>query len=201
MNKLYRWELKDIVLVGLTSIIFGIIYLGAVYAGVWLSSVLTPFGLSVFGNEIIFGIWFMAPAFITYIIQKPGVATISEMLAALIEVFLGNFYGPIVFVSGFVQGIGTEFGFAITKYRNISTKNLVYAAIGCTITSFIWGVVRNNFADLNMMMLVAIFAVRLVSALFFSCFLVKQILNKVEASGVLKNYNIALEDGLSVSNH
>ena len=85
--------------------------------GGFTQHLVNPFGLAILANEFLFGIWFMASAFAGYVLRKPGAATITEMIAALLEVFMGNFYGPIIFVSGFLQGIGTEAGFAAFRYR------------------------------------------------------------------------------------
>ena len=85
MKSTYKWQLKDILMVGIVSVFFAVVYLGAVYLSIPLTTALTPFGLAPLGNEIIFGVWFMASTFAAYVLQKPGVAIVSEMLAALIE--------------------------------------------------------------------------------------------------------------------
>ncbi|MFC4651410.1 ECF transporter S component [Lactococcus nasutitermitis] len=188
MKKKKGLQLKDIILIGILSVLFGVIYLGAVQLGVVLGTVLTPFGLSIFANEIIFGIWFMAAAFAGYIIQTPGVATITEMIAALIEVFMGNYYGPIIFVSGFVQGIGFDAGFAMYRYRRYNWKSLISGAVFATILSYIWGIVRSDFLGLDWKILVGIFVIRLISAIFFSAVLVKLTCDRLEKSGVLASY-------------
>ncbi|WP_423363154.1 ECF transporter S component [Mycoplasma sp. P36-A1] len=190
MKNMYKWELKDIIMIGLISIIFGIIYLGAVHIGIYLGVLLTPLGLGILANEFIFGIWFMAATLAVYIIRKPGVATIAEMLAALIEVFLGNMYGPIIFVSGLVQGIGSEAAFFATSYKSYSMKTFTISALGATITSFIWGFFRSNFTGISIGMLVAIFVIRFISAWFFSGFLVKKLVDALAKTGVLENYEI-----------
>ena len=180
-----KWVLKDVIMVGIASLIFGVIYLGAVHFGLLLGTLLTPFGLSVLANEFIFGVWFMAAA------------TITEMIAALLEVFMGNFYGPIIFISGFVQGIGTEAGFALGGYRRYGWFPLITGAIGATITSFLWGIIRSNFVDLQWQLLVVIFIIRLLSSLFFSAFLVKIVCDHLTRMGVLNSYPIAEDQTIS----
>ncbi|MFD0898517.1 ECF transporter S component [Loigolactobacillus binensis] len=188
---MFKWELKDVIMVGIASLVFGVIYIGAVQLGVLLGTLLTPLGLSVLANEFIFGVWFMAAAFAGYILRKPGAATITEMIAALLEVFMGNFYGPIIFVSGFVQGIGTEAGFAATRYHKFGWSSLIIGAVGATITSFIWGIVRSDFVDLKWQLLLAIFVIRLLSALLFSAVAVKLICDHLNTMGILNSYPIA----------
>lgn len=191
MNKIHKWSLKDIIMIGIISVIFAVIYLWAVYASISLNAILTPTGLQVFANEIIFGIWFMAATFAAYIIRKPGVAIVAEMLSAFIEVLMGNMYGPIVFVSGFLQGAGAEVVFAATKYKKFDLKTLTLASLGCTTFSFAWGFIRSGFFELSPMLLVVMFAVRFTSAFLFSTLGSKALADGLAKSGVLKAYPIA----------
>ena len=119
-------------------------------------------------NEIVFGVWFMAAILAAYILQKPGVCIVAEVLAALIEVLLGNMYGPMVIVAGIVQGAGGEIVFALGRYRKFNTKMLYLAAAGCCVTSFLWSFVRSGYGQLAVPLLIIMFLIRLVSTLIFS---------------------------------
>ncbi len=185
-------------MIGLISVVFAVIYLGAVYGAASLAVILTPFGLSVFANEIVFGIWFMAATFAAYIIRKPGVAIIAEMLAAFLEVLMGNFYGPIVFVSGFIQGAGAEIAFAATKYKKFDMSTMFLASLGCTIFSFIWGFFRSGFFDLEIGLLAVMFAVRLLSAFIFSTLGSKFLADGLTRINVLKGYAISQDTAESL---
>lgn len=188
MKTQYKWMLKDIIMIGLMSVIFAVIYLGAVYLSISLKTFLTPFGLAIFANEILFGIWFMAATFAPYVIQKPGVAIVAEILSAFIEVLMGNMYGPIVFVSGFIQGAGAEVAFAATKYKKFNLTTMIYASLGCTVFSFAWGFIRSGFFDLAPSLLVIMFIVRFLSALIFSTIGSKLLADSLAKAGVLKSY-------------
>lgn len=96
MNEKYGWKLQEIILVAMLCIVFGVVYLAGVYLASFLSTLLTPVGLAPLANELVFGVWFMASTLAAYILQKPGAAIVAEVLAALIEVLLGNMYGPMV---------------------------------------------------------------------------------------------------------
>lgn len=181
-------KLKDILFIAIISVLFGVVYLGAVYAGAALTSVLTPMGLGVFGYEPFYGVWFMAAIFTTYVIQKPGVGIIAEMLAALIEVLMGNMFGPIVFISGFIQGVGSEFGFAAFKYKKYTLKTTLLAATGCTILSFIWTGIRSQYWTFNPMIVLGIFVIRLASALIICGVGSKLLADGLAKAGVLKGY-------------
>ena len=107
MNK-NKLELKDYLFISLICVLFGVFYLLAVYAGGALSATLAPMGLGMLGYEPFYGIWFMAPVFTLYFIRKPGIGIITEIIAAVIEVLLGNMFGIIVVVSAFIQGLALD---------------------------------------------------------------------------------------------
>lgn len=176
---------RDFILMGLISVIFGIIYLGAVYAGAFLTTILAPLGLGILGYEPFYGIWFMAALSATYIIKKPGVGLVAEVIAALIEVIMGNMFGPIVIISGLIQGIGVELAFKINSYQSKSYKTSMLAALFCTIFTFFWTGFRSNYLALDFSIVVMIFVIRLISSLFFTGFLGKFICDKLTESGVL----------------
>ena len=59
MKKTNAWKLKDILMVAITAMLFGVVYLGTVYIGSYLTALLTPAGLGILGNEPVFtsGSW------------------------------------------------------------------------------------------------------------------------------------------------
>lgn len=188
-----KLKLKDILMIAITAVLFGVFYLGVVYAGNFLIGILTPMGLGVLGYEPFYGIWFMAAAFTTYIIRKPGVGIVAEMLAALLEVLMGNMYGPIVFVSGFIQGLGCEVAFAAYKYKRYDYKTMMLSAVGATVLSFIWTGVRSGYHTFAPGIVIAIFVIRLCSALIFTGVGCKLLADGLAKAGVLRGYAIGEE--------
>ncbi|ASE11269.1 energy-coupling factor transport system permease protein [Kocuria rhizophila] len=63
------------------------------------------------------GGWLVAGTLGALIIRKPGAALFCELLAAVLEGFLGTHFGWTVVVSGLVQGLGVELVFLLTGYR------------------------------------------------------------------------------------
>ncbi|MDR3280238.1 MAG: ECF transporter S component [Synergistaceae bacterium] len=191
----YIWKLRDIIMVALLSIVFAVIYLGAVYFASFLSSLLTPIGLAMFGNEIVFGVWFMASTLAAYVMQKPGVAIVAEVLAALIEVLMGNMYGPMVFVAGIIQGVGAEIPFALGRYKKFNLMTMCLAATGSCVTSFLWGFVRSGFGLLSIRLLSVMFLIRLISSVVFSGVICKLIGDGLARTGLLKSYALGKPRG------
>jgi energy-coupling factor transport system substrate-specific component len=125
----YRWKLKDIIMVGILGVIFAVIYLAVLYAGLGVTAVLTPYGLGTLGFEIFYGIWFMGATLAMYIIQKPGVAIVTEFLAAFLEMLMGNSGGPMVLLSGAMQGLGCELGFTVFRYKRYDMLSMCMSGI------------------------------------------------------------------------
>ena len=130
-----KWKLKEILFMAICAAVFGVAYLGMVYLGAAITGLLTPSGWGILGYEPIYGVWFMAASFITYVIRKPGIGIIAEMLAALLEVLMGNMFGPIIFISGFIQGLGCEAAFFFTKYRKYDQTTMILSAVGASLLS------------------------------------------------------------------
>ena len=166
MNK-KKLELKDYLLISFICVLFGVFYLLAVYAGGALSAVL-------------------APVFTLYLIRKPGVGIITEIIAAVIEVLLGNMFGIIVVVSAFIQGLGIEIAFMTKKYSDITYGTTMLGAVITTIFTLLWTGFRSNYLALDWKLVVAIFVIRLVSALFFTGFVSKLLCDQMVKSGVIK---------------
>lgn len=184
----FKWKLHEVIFVAMLCIVFGVVYLAGVYLASFLSTVLTPFGLAPLANEIAFGVWFMASTLAAYILQKPGVAIVSEVLAALIEVLMGNMYGPMVIVAGIIQGAGGEIVFAGWKYKRFDALTMNLAAAGCCITSFLWSFVRSGYGLLSVKLLIVMFLIRLVSSVLFAGVLCKLMGDGLAKTGLLKSY-------------
>lgn len=184
----FDWKLKDILMVGMVGVLFSFLYLGMVYVGTALCTALTPFGLGAAGYEPIYGIWFMAGIFALYVIRKPGTGLIAEMLAALLEVLMGNMFGPRVFITGFMQGMGTEIGFAIGG-RKYDKKSVVIASITTTIASFLWNTYTSGYYRLELWLVALMFVIRIISALVF-CMIASCLADGLAKAGVLGGYAI-----------
>ena len=99
----YQWKLKDVLMVAMIAVLSGIVMLGCTYAGGALQGVLTPAGLGSLAYEPFYGLYFFPGAFALFVMRKPGVGVVTEILGAIIETMLGNFFGPIIILSGLVQ--------------------------------------------------------------------------------------------------
>ena len=77
-----NWKLKDVLLIAISAVLFGVVYLGCTYIGGVLYGMLTPFGMASLGYEPFYGIYFMAGAFGIYV-MRGSYTTIYGAFAAI----------------------------------------------------------------------------------------------------------------------
>ncbi len=181
-----RYHLKDIILLALIGIIFGVIY----YAGDFLYNgftiLLTPFGLGPMANDLTMGLWCMAGPLAAMLLQRPGAAFFGEFLGAAGEMFLGGQWGAANLISGFVQGIATELGFTFTGYRRYNWFSLTLTTLTATLVTFGWDWFRNGYAHFSGQLDLLLLGARFVSIFLFSGVLVKLISNLLVRAHVIK---------------
>lgn len=192
-----NWKLKDVLMMGIISVLFGVIYLGCTYAGGILSGVLTPMGLSALGYEPFYGIYFMAGAFGVFIMRKPGAGIISEMLAAIIECLLGNYFGPIIILSGLIQGIGIELLIAFFRYKKFSYPTMIVSSVICSVLTLGYNLIVSGYNQIAVPVLLLMLSVRIISAIIFTGILTKFICDRLAKAGVLRGYAIGKAFALS----
>ncbi len=178
-----NWRFKEIVVMAALAVVFGVVYLAFLPLGSLLVGFMGPIGY-----DFIFGIWFIVSIIAAYILQKPGAAFLSETIAAMIEVLLGNAVGPMLIVTGMVQGIGAEAVFAATRWKNYSTLVLMAAGMGSSITSFIYGYFMSGYAALATEYVIAMFVVRLISGALIAGLLGKALSEGLARTGALSSF-------------
>ena len=186
--KTKAWELKDIIMMAILGVVFSAVYLAVFDGGMMLSTLLTPTGLSNFSFEIIYGVWFMAATLAAYIIRKPGVALVTEMLASAIELLMGNSGGLTVVLTGAIQGAGAELVFALFRYKKWDLASMSLAGMLSAVFIFIYELFYLNYIELAPTMLMAQLAVRFVSAIVFSGVICKLAGDGLAKTGVVKSY-------------
>ena len=124
----YRWRPIDITIASVIAVASGLVFWVfdmVVTAPSALLSGIIP-GL----EGILSGFWYFAGVIAALIIRKPGAALYAELVAAVLEMLLGNqwgFSGSIV--AGLVQGLFTELAFLILMYKRWNVWAAVFAGI------------------------------------------------------------------------
>ena len=69
--------------------------------------------------------WLVAGIVGMLIIRRPGAAVFTELLAAVVSALIGTQWGLTTLVSGLLQGLGVELGFALFGYAVYSWAPLL----------------------------------------------------------------------------
>lgn len=183
---LKSWKLKEVVLVSVLSVVFAVVYLLFVHIGNLWAGLIGPIAY-----EWIFGIWFIVSIISAYIIRKPGAAFMSEVMAATIEMLIGNAIGPRIILVGIVQGLGAEAVFAMTGYRRYELWVLMLAGFGSAVTSFVYTYFMSGFAMLEPGYVATMFGLRAVSGMVIAGIGGKLLSDLLLKTGSLRGYAIA----------
>lgn len=182
----HQLHLRDIILLALIGIVFGVIYFAAGFIYNGLTILLAPIGYGPMANDITMGIWCMAGPLAGFLLRLPGAAFLGEFLGSAIEMFLGEQWGAVNLLSGLVQGIGTELGFTFTFYKLYNWLTILMTAITTTLVTFAWDWFRNGYNHFSGEMLIIMLIVRFISIFVFSGILVKLIANLLQRAHVIK---------------
>lgn len=179
------WHLRDIILLALIAIFFGVIYwvIGPVYN--ILTVAMTPIGLGPAANDILMGVWCMAGPLAGYLFKKVGSATLGEFLGSVVEMFFGGQWGAATMISRVVQGVASELGFAFTGYKRYDWFSLNLSVLTTTIVTFAWDMARNGYAAYHLGLLVALFVIRLISMFIFGGLISRAIVNLLDRTHLL----------------
>lgn len=183
-------ELRDVILMASFGIIFAIVYLAVFNVGMVISTALATSGLGDFSFDIIYGVWFMAGTLAAYIIRKPGAGLIAEVLASVVELMMGNSGGIAVVITGLIQGLGTELGFAAFHYRRWDLASLTLASVLSGIFIYGYELFYLQYYLLPAGLHIGHLVIRSISAFMFSAWIVKAVADGLARAGVLKNYAI-----------
>jgi energy-coupling factor transport system substrate-specific component len=133
-----RWRTVDVVVASVLAVAFGVVF--------WAWGLLWNGPLNAFplpGRAIMYGVWLMPAVLGALVIRKPGAATYTETLAAIVSALLGTDWSWLVIPQGIVEGLAAELVFLALRYRSFSlpTAAVAGAAAGAAATlydAFFW---------------------------------------------------------------
>ncbi len=114
-----------------------------------------------------------------------------HVLAAIIETLMGNFFGPIIILSGFVQGMGFELVFALKGYKKFDAATMIQASIVCSVITMIYNLIVSGYNLIALPVLALMLVVRLISAIAVDGFVTRWLADGLAKAGVLKGYAIS----------
>lgn len=185
MSETSVWTLRETLIVAVLGAVFGVLYLGWVQVWLVLQAIFGPVTM-----DMVMGFWFINSIIAAAIIRKPGVALVSNLLAAAVQIMLGSPAGLLLLVTGFVQGFGAEVVFAAMRYRRWTLPVLMAAGVGAATASFAWTWVRFDYGSLEPALLVLMYVLRCSSGAVLGGLLGYLITRALYRTGVLAGLRI-----------
>lgn len=126
-GRVTAWRGVDLITAAMLAVAFGVVFWAFdtfIYPGV--SAVTTGFPPA---GELALGVWLIPAVVGGLIVRRPGAALFTELIAANIELFLGNQWGVAVLLSGALQGLGVEIVLAVLLWRRFGALTAVLGGI------------------------------------------------------------------------
>jgi energy-coupling factor transport system permease protein len=154
---LAAWRSIDIVTAAMLGVAFGVGYWGWDQAYSVLSPAFDGFPPS---SGLVGGVWLLAGVVTGLVVRRPGAALFGELVAASVELTLGNAWGATTFVSGLMEGLGVEVVLALFLYRRFGpiVAGLAGALAGVAEAVFEWSAYYSDYSTGWKLAYAAIFA-------------------------------------------
>lgn len=179
------WTTRETVVVAVSSVVFGMIYLAWVQLWLLAQGLMGPIAM-----DIVFGLWFAGSTFNAYVVRKPGVAFATAMIAVITQLLAGNPAGLILLITGLVQGAGSEIPFALTRWRRYSWFVLLTSGGMAAVMSFGYNWIRFDYQNLDTGLLIAMFIIRVASGMLLGALLPRSFADMVRSTGVFTGLGI-----------
>lgn len=180
-----QWTQREIVVVAAIGVVFGVVYLAWVQLWLVAQGIIGPISLDIF-----FGFWCVASVIAAYIVRRPGAAFFAEVVAAVAEIATGNPAGLILLLTGVVQGAGAELPFAATRWKRYDLAVLLASGASAAVFSFAYTWIRFSYGALSPTLLIAMFAIRVVSGMVLAGWLGGVIARALQRTGSLDGLRI-----------
>ena len=106
----------------------------------------------------------------------------------VLEVLMGNWFGPGVILTGLIQGAAVELVFLITRYRKFDMKTMIFSAISVAVISFLYHFWESQFYLYPLRISAVMLVVRTISSVIFTGVLATLIGKGLAKTGILKSY-------------
>ena len=140
---LARWRTVDIVVAAVVAVAFGVVF--AAWNTLW-GATSGAFAAFPPAQAFMYGMWLVPGVLGGLLIRKPGAAVFTELVAAIVSVFLGAPSPLFIALYGLLQGLGAEAVFAAFRYRRWGLPVALAAGAGAGLVPAILDNVLYNAA-------------------------------------------------------
>lgn len=132
---LMRWRAVDLVTAAMIAVGFGVVFWGFDTLVYPVVGVITA-GFPPLA-ELSLGVWLLPAVVGALVIRRPGAAVLTELVAANVELLLGNQWGVGVLVSGVLQGLGVELVFLAFGWRRFGLPVAVLGGLASAVLEIV----------------------------------------------------------------
>ena len=104
---------------------------------------------------------------------------------------MGNYFGPIIILSGLVQGFGFELLIMLRKYKHYDRGTMCLSAVICSFFTMGYNLLISGYNKIAVPVLLIMMVVRVISAVVFDGLLTPALGDALVKAGVLKGYKAA----------
>jgi energy-coupling factor transport system substrate-specific component len=183
-SKLKDWSTRDLLVVGVLGIVFGLI--GAPLQAVWAMLEMT---LGPVGSRVVVGIFWAGPLMAAYIVRRPGTAFLAALLFCLVQVPLSaHGWGALGMIASI--GIPTELTFTVTRYRHYGLASMMIRGALSALVGLVFHAIGFGYANLSPWILIGSAIVQLATGAILGGWLAKALADAVAKAGVLSGYAV-----------
>lgn len=145
---LMGWRGVDLITAAMLAVAFGVMFWGFdTFIYPVLSTATAGFPPA---GELMLGVWLIPAVVGALVIRRPGAALFTELVAANVELFLGNKWGVAVLLSGVLQGLGVELALALFRHRRFGVIVAVLGGVLAAVFEIVFYEWYSYVADYSM---------------------------------------------------
>lgn len=191
MHEAGRWTTWEAVLGTALAAVCGVVFwVWGIAVWKFISPLKLIPGIGYGVRDLFYGVWFLPAVLVPYIVRRPGTAVLGELIAVIVQAFIGTEWGLTLIVSGLIPGGLAEIVFAAYGWRRFSLGVLLLAGAAAGLGSFLVDV-NFLYAHLELLPKASMVVGRVISGAVLSGLVTKLLGDALARTGVLDNLQIA----------
>jgi len=139
------------------------------------------------------GVWILPAVAGMLLVRRPGAAIFVELIAANVELTLGNSWGVTVLISAIIQGLAVELVFALFRYRKFGLVVAATAGAVAALFEMVGYELNAYYAEYSLVFKVVLVVCAVVSGAVISGGLGTLLIRSLAKTGALNAFAVGRE--------
>jgi energy-coupling factor transport system substrate-specific component len=139
------------------------------------------------------GVWILPAVAGMLLVRRPGAAIFVELIAANVELTLGNSWGVTVLISAIIQGLAIELVFALFRYRKFGLVVAATAGAVAALFEMVGYELNAYYAEYSLVFKVVLVVCAVVSGAVISGGLGTLLIRSLAKTGALNAFAVGRE--------